>query len=248
MGLKFISNDSVAPWNSKVVPPVTRGLEGWFTFDTDVNRFSFNRAIGKPNASIQGAPVAFATHGRFKGMTDFITTQIPETDEFTFIAVGKALVAPTGNLDGVALVSSYLGDPVAAGITGFPPGASLFLRSAAGGTGSVSRSNGSNATVADMIGLPSGSPTSWRILACSGRSGEATKVYDLTNNTAATGSDVRARVLNNRMARIGSAYKDFLGESDISVVAIFSKVLSKAEIDATAAIMRIRMSRLGIVV
>lgn len=248
MGIKLISNDSIAPWNSKVVPPVTRGLEGWFTFDTDVSRFPFNRAIGKANATILGAPVAFPTHGRFKGMTNFIRTSIPETDEFTFVVVGKALAVPTGNVDGVALVSSYLGDPVAPGVTGYPPGASLFLRGTVGGTGAASRSDGANASVSDMIGLASGSPTAWRILACSGKSGEATKVYDLTNNTSAVGTDVRPRVLNNRMAQIGSAYKDFLGESDISVVAIFSKVLTKAEIDATGAIMRVRMLRLGIVV
>ena len=37
MGLKLISKGSVAPWNSTVIPAVTRGLEGWFTFDTDIN-------------------------------------------------------------------------------------------------------------------------------------------------------------------------------------------------------------------
>lgn len=246
MGIKLVSKDSLAPWNSPVIPPVTRGLEGWFTFDTDVNRFSLNRASGKPNAQVIGAPVAYATHGRFKGMSNYLRTAIPETDEFTFIVVGKAVVAPTGNADGVALVASYLGDPVAPGISGFPAGANLFLRGAAGGTAAAARSDGAGASVPDMVGLSAGSPTSWRILASRGKTGEGTKAFDLTNSTSATGSDIRQRVLNNRLLQIGSAYKDFVGESDISAVAIFSKSLTDAEVSATAAMMRVRMARLGI--
>lgn len=247
MGVKIISN-SPAPWNVPVSVPVTRGLEGWFTFDTDSSRFAINRVKGKPKAQVIGTPVAYPTHGRFKGMTNYLRTAIPETDEFTFLVVGKAVVAPTGNVDGVALVASYLGDPVAPGITGYPAGANLFLRSAAGGTAAAARSDGAGGSVPDMVGIPNGSPTSWRILVARAKSGEGTKFFDLTNNTVGIGTDTRQRILNNRTLQIGSAYKDFNGESDISSVAIFSKALTDAEINATAALMRVRMARLGIVV
>ncbi len=116
MGIKLIAKDTVAPWNSKVIPPVTRGLEGWFTFDTDASRFSRNRAINKPDAEVTGSPVAFATHGRFKGLVNFLKTQIPDSTEMIIMVIGKAVstppTAPGGGPDSPFYAGGFTGNSV----------------------------------------------------------------------------------------------------------------------------------------
>ena len=79
MGIKLVSPGALAPWYTKVIPPVSRGLEGWFCFDTAIERVGFNRALGKSNAKVIGAPVVFSTHARFKGGSNYLETAIAET-------------------------------------------------------------------------------------------------------------------------------------------------------------------------
>lgn len=245
MGLKMIANDTLAPWNTKVVPPVTRGLEAWFTFDTDASRFGFNRAIGKPNGTIIGAPTAFATHGRFKGNTNYILTQARDTDEVTLFAVVRALVAPTSNADGVAPVSSYRGTSVTPEFPGSSGGSSIFLRANSVISSGMSRST-SGAYNLELVNAVGGAPTSWRLLCARSKTGSASKIMDLTNSVSNIGTDVTKRVLCDQMFRIGSGTVDYNGESDISAAAIYSSYLTDAEIDQVASSIRRRMQRLGI--
>lgn len=247
MGIKLISNDTVAPWYAKVVPPVTRGLEGWFTFDTDVARFSLNRVIGKSNGSIIGSPVAYPTHGRFKGNTNFLLTPIKDSDEVTLYAVVKALVAPTSNADGVAPIASYSGTSVTPEIPGSSGGSNIFLRANSVVSAGMARSPGGVYNL-ELLNLVGGSPLSWRLLVAKSKTGDFTKVFDLTNNVSITGTDVTKRPLNDQFFRIGSASRDYAGESDISAAAIYTAYHSDAEIAAVAGAIRKRMLRLGIIV
>lgn len=245
MGLKMIANDTLAPWNTKVVPPVTRGLEAWFTFDTDASRFGFNRAIGKPNGTIIGAPTAFATHGRFKGNTNYILTQARDTDEVTLFAVVRALVAPTSNADGVTPVSTYRGNSVTPEFPGSSGGANIFLRANSVISAGISRST-NGAYDLEMVNAVGGSPTTWRLLCAKAKSGSPSKIMDLTNSVSMTGTNLTKRILSDLMFRIGSSTVDYLGESDISAVAIYSSYLTDSEINDVSLAMRKRMSRLGI--
>ena len=95
MGLKLISPGSLAPWYTKVIPPVTRSLEGWFCFDTALERIGYNRAPGKGNAKLVGIPTVFATHARFKGGLNYLETLIAETDQFTVPVSYTHLTLPT---------------------------------------------------------------------------------------------------------------------------------------------------------
>lgn len=252
MGIKLISNDTVAPWNSKVVPPVTRGLEAWFTFDTDASRFTLNRAIGKANASMAGNPQAFATHGRFKGNTDFLATQVKDSDQITLLAVARAVVTPTGDDDGVCVVGTYAGFSAVPELPGYAGGTSLLLRQPLGVAAGSPRSSGGVPSTAEVVGPNSGgAPTTWRLLAMRTKSGDVTKVFDLTNNLSASGSNTSQRPFINGVFRIGSpvsASTKFTGSSDISAVAIYSTYLTDAEINAVATAMRKRMARLGVAV
>jgi hypothetical protein len=255
MGIKLISKGSVAPWNSKVVPPVTRGLEGWFTFDTDVNRFAVNRAPGKPDASLTGAPTAYATHGRFKGLANFLETQISESANMTIIVVGKAANAipagasATGDINTPIYAGNYYGASATPGVTGNVYGTSLFHSAPATLTSNGARSNGAGGTVNATVDLTSETPTAWGIRAA--RTSEApgaNKVFNLTRGVTASSAVATSRVLASPKMRIGSAQQNFAGEVDISVIAIYSVALTDAEIDLVADSMRKRMTRLGIAV
>ena len=111
MGIKLVSPGALAPWYTKVIPPVSRGLEGWFCFDTAIERVGFNRALGKSNAKVIGAPVVFSTHARFKGGSNYLETAIAETPDLTIIVVGKASgpLGGTGTSTAVPYVGNYGG-------------------------------------------------------------------------------------------------------------------------------------------
>lgn len=254
MGIKLISNNTLAPWNSKVVPPVSRGLEGWFNFDTDAGRFGYNRALGKPDANIIGAPVAFATHGRFKGLSNYLQTKIAETDEVTLIVVGKAAAAipagasTTGDANTPFYVGNYRGNSVTPGVTGSAYGASLYHVATATLTGGACRDNGAGGATSAVNSVSGEVPTDWSIRVMRSSSAMLTKTQNLTKNLMSQGNDVRARALSDSLFRIGSGTAAFGAEVDISAVIIHSVVLTDDELAKQVEIVRKRMARLGIVV
>ncbi|EKT4565708.1 hypothetical protein ACBQ21_03270 [Pseudomonas putida] len=248
MGLKLISNDTVAPWNSKVVPPVTRGLEAWFTFDTDAARAYFNRAIGKADAQVVGSPVAFPTHMRFKGGANFLQTQIQDSDEVTILVVGKSAVAPASAADSVLFAGAYKGVSVTPGIAGDASGGNLFVSNATAVSATAARTDGAGNAVSTTVAVVGTPVTSWALRGMRAKTGEATKVFDLTANVSNLGSSVLKRALTGNRLRIGGATEGFLGESDISAVAIYSVALTDDEVALVAGTMRRRMSRLGLTV
>jgi len=250
MGIKLIAKDTVAPWNSKVIPPVTRGLEGWFTFDTDASRFSRNRAINKPDAEVTGAPVAFATHGRFKGLVNFLKTQIPDSTEMTIMVIGKAVStppsAPGGGPDSPFYAGSFIGNSVDPTIPGAGYGVSLYHAASDSISGTAGRLNtAGTGPTSGSANLSGETPTNWALRAVR-VSASLTQALNLTRNTVAASSAVTRRILSDSVVRIGGASSTFGGEVDISAVAIYSVALTDAEMALVAEAMRKRTTRLGI--
>ena len=253
MGIKLIANGTVAPWHSKLIPPVTRGLEGWFNFDTDASRFGFNRALGKADADVFGAPVAYATHGRFKGLANFLETQIAESANETIIVVCKAAAAipagSSGNGDANTpfYAGNFYGPTVTAGLTGSSFGVNLFATAQTSLIGAVSRSNGAGGATSGQVPLTGEVATDWAIR-CVRATPTETATFNLTKNTKTVAPLAAARALASTKVRIGGATTVFAGEADISAVAVYSEALTDAEIAAVAGLMRTRMRRLGITV
>lgn len=254
MGIKLISNNTLAPWSSKVVPPVSRGLEAWFTLDTDAARFGFNRALGKADANIIGAPVAFATHGRFKGLSNYLQTKVAETDEVTLIVVGKAVnpipegASTTGDANTPFYVGSYRGQSVTPGVVGAAYGTSLYHVTSDSITGGAARNNGEGGATSAVISAFGDVPTEWGIRVLRTSSRIATKTQNLTKNLMRESTDLRARVLSDALFRIGSGTAAFGAEVDISAVIIHSVVLTDDELAKQVEVVRKRMARLGILV
>jgi ribosomal protein L24 len=249
MGIKLIARDTTAPWTSVVVPPVTRGLEAWFTFDTDAARFTFNRAMGKPNAILVGAPVAYPTHGRFKGLSNYLQTPIAETDEQTIFAVYKCVLTPTNDATSGYVVGNFRGKSRTPGREGQDSSGVTLYAPASGLVGKVSRHNGAGAVAFDdILGTGMTPATSWSLRAIRTKSGQVSKVFDFTAGVSIEGVTTAARDLADTKLRIGSGTAFISGECDISSVAIYSSYLTDDEIAQVAAVMRKRMTRLGVAV
>ena len=252
MGVLLVATGAVAPWNSKVALPVTRGLEGYFTFDTDAARFGFNRAPGKSDALITGAPVAYASHGRFNGQANFLTTKIAETVEQTIIVVGKSAASVisggtqsdqpfyVSNSYGSAVNPPYVGQSATGVSLSHPDNARL----AAAGC----RDNGSGVPVSGSVSLTATAANNWAIRALRVAAGGFNTALDLTFGGSAVGANSNARTLNDKTYRIGGAALNNSALVDISAVAIYSVALTDSEIQLVAGVMRKRMARLGIVV
>lgn len=254
MGIKFRSNQ-IGPWQTKINAPVDvdQGLEGWFTFDTDAKRFFFNRAKGKPDALIVGTPVAYPTHGRFKGLANYLKTSIREADGMTLIVVGKAAKeipedsSTTGDANTPFYVGNYRGASLTPGVTGTAYGSSLYHVKPNSLTGGATRSNNTGGATSSVRSLGAGEISSeWGIRVMRAASNMALKVQNLTRGTESQSTDVNPRVLSDSLFQIGSGTAVFGGEVDISAVAIYSRVLSDFELNEVAAAMRKRMLRLGI--
>ena len=253
MGIKIISSGTLAPWNTKILAPVTRNLEGWFEFDTDSSRIGFNRAPGKNNASAVGLPVMSTNYARFKGLQNFVQTDISEPAELTIFVVGKATSAipsgasANGDANTPAYVGTYYGTAGDAVHAGTNTGSSLYHAAATTLTGTAARSNGSGGYVsATQQALAGETPTNWGIRVLRVATNSPTMVANKTTGTSSTGSSVASRVPSTNTLRIGSLYNNFAAEVDISQVVIYSTALTTDEINAVANMMRTRASRLGI--
>ncbi|HDS1696333.1 MULTISPECIES: hypothetical protein [unclassified Pseudomonas] len=254
MGITF-KTQQIGPWHTKINAPVKQGLEGWFTFDTDAKRFFFNRAKDKPDGVIVGAPVAYPTHGRFKGLANFIKTAIHETDGQTLVVVGRAVgqipvdASTIGDANTPFYVGNYRGNSATEGVAGIAYGTSLYHVRPNSVTGGATRL-GTNGTATSSVNTLSAGEvaTDWGIRCLRSSSSMFTKVQNLTKNIMTQGTDPASRVLADSLFQIGSGSAAFGGEVDISAVAIYSRPLNEDELGAVAASMRKRMLRLGIVV
>lgn len=251
MGMNFYTNDSVAPWYTPVRPPVKRGLEAWFNFDTDAARFYRNRAQNKPDADMIGSPVAFSAFGRFKGLSNFLQTKVPESDEMTLIVVGRAAhPVPGGSTVGDEntpfYVGNYRGQAISAGVEGTSYGTNLFHVSPTTLVGGSSRKTDTGVATSAQFSLPNEVPTDWGIRVLRTSSAKGMTVQNITKGTTAHSPDVRQRVLTDTLFRIGGGTYGFAAEVDISAVIMHSVWLSDLELNQQIALPRARMARLGI--
>lgn len=254
MGTRIIANDVTAPWYSKVIPPVTRGLEAWFTFNTDAARFNVNRAIGKENGIIVGNPVAYPTHGRFKGLANYIQTQISETDQLTIVVVGKAANAipagasSTGDANTPFYAGNHRGESMTPGYTGQVYGSAIYhvLPDATGG--GSSKDNGAGGFSNYTVSLAGETPTSWAIRTLRVGPSGTDSIINSTRNAKADRLQATPRVLSSNKMRIGSGTTGFAAEVDIAAVAIYSVALTDAELALVADALRKHMAALGVTV
>jgi hypothetical protein len=252
MGTKIVARGSLAPWDSKVVVPVNDKLEGWFTFDTDARRLAVNRAIGKPNGSVSGTPTIFPGYARFTGKSNWVQTEIDETEDMTMIVVCRA-VAPVGTPAENATNPFYVGNyDTPPKDTSLPfstlYGASIYTGFTQSITATGTRYTDANQTAITSAGAAvAGAPeTNWALYSSVISDANGTTSKNHTTGISAHQNNHSKRLVGSRKMRIGSAYRDFGGQCDISFVGFYSKALSPDELERVIVPIRKRLARLGI--
>ena len=254
MGNKIYSRDAVAPWNSYMLPSVTQGLEGWFDCAVEARRGAFNRAMGKPQGQVVGAPVAFATHLRMSLGAGYIQTQIAETVEQSIFTLGRAAGPFPDAAAAVIFAGTYMGPvnpaTLPAGVTVTSSyGASIYADNNGNILYAASRDNGSGGMTSAGGSIVSGATpsTSWAIRIMKVAAGQTTG-YDKTANLQVTPSVTRSRITSLAPFRLGapSGTTTNSGIVDLSQAIIYSRALSDDEINAVTAYMRARANKLGI--
>ena len=254
MGNKIYSRDSVAPWNSFMLPSVQSGLEGWFDCAVEARRGAFNRAMGKQQAQVVGAPVAYATHLRMSLNTGYIQTQIPETVEQTLFTLGRAVGPFPDAANAVIFAGTYLGPVNPATL---PPGvttsnsygASIYADNNGNISYAASRDNGAGGMTSAGASISSGAvaSTNWAIRVMRVAAGQ-TNGFDKTGNVQVSSSVPRSRITSMSPFRLGapSGSTTNSGTVDLSQTIIYSRALSDDEINTVVGYMRNRANRLGI--
>lgn len=249
MGVILRARGASAPWYSKVVPPVTRGLTGWFTFDTDIRRLPLNRVPGRAPATVVGIPTVTANYARFTAASAYIQTDIQETTECTILAVCRAPVpvASGSTTDFPMYVSTFNGPAITPGYSGNAFGVSLYHTNTGVAVG-AGRDNGSGGITSGGTTLATSEvATAWglRLLRISG----SNMVRNVTTGQTQTAGNTNTRVLTGNSFRIGSTNSTaYLASADISAIAFYNVALTDAEIDLVVTAMRARAARLGITV
>lgn len=253
MGTKIVARGSVAPWNSSVLPPVANGLEAWFTFDTAANRLGLNRALGKAPAKVLGEPTMFPGYARFKGMKNYIETDMSESTELTYFILGRAVLpspAVSENDNKPFFMGNY--DSPSAQPELWPStvyGASLYVNSPSSISSTGTRfTDATNTAITSSPSSVNGGPseTLWAIYSVSISVAGGTVLTNHTTGVSVTGVNKQGRITGSRKIRIGSAYRGFDAETDISFAAGYSRALSTDEKNQIVDIIRKRASRLGI--
>ncbi|WP_339428875.1 hypothetical protein [Pseudomonas taetrolens] len=89
MGTAIVAQNSIAIDGGmrKFVPPVIRGLQAVHFLSGSISRAIRNYAKGKPDARVIGAPVEAPGYMTFKGLTNFIETQVADANTQTIFRV-----------------------------------------------------------------------------------------------------------------------------------------------------------------
>lgn len=252
MGVVIKSANTRAPWYSKVMPPAADTLQGWFEFGSDVKLQGFNRAMNKKNGVVVGSPAVAAGYTRFKGLTNYLQTDIADTNSLTIIVVGRSVNAiPAGaSVTGDANTPFYAGfnrgNAQTPGLTGSVFGTGLYHTKPDALTSGSSRESGTGGISYFSTDLSGESPTNFAIRAIRVNASGLDVVSNLTRNLSATRTTASARVRTDSLARIGSGVTGFGAEVDVSSVAFYSSALSDADLAAVAELMRRRAARYGI--
>lgn len=242
MGIQLLAKGVDAEaWAVEYNAPVRRGLEGLFFLNGSLEKLARNYAPGKPAATIMGAPVANANYGTFKGMVNYLQTQIAETESMTLFVIGKAVVV-AGDVDQAPmLLGSYN--------VGALSGVSIYLPTDQSIRGTAGYGNDDASNINASVGFAGVTVSNWQLYSVViSPTGVSTIAH--TANLSATGPNPgMPRRLAGRLLRIGSGYSTALkGVCDLAVAQIHNIAMTPEERNATVADLRAYAARRGIVV
>lgn len=252
MGVVIKAANTRAPWYAKVMPPAADTLQGWYEFGSDVKVQGFNRAMGKKNGVVIGSPTISAGYTRFKGLVNYLQTDISDTNSLTIVVVGRSAnaipagAASTGDANTPFYAGFNRGNPQTPGLTGSVFGTGLYHIKPDALTSGSSRENGAGAISYYSTDLNGETPTNFALRAIRINASGLDVVSNLTRGVVATRTTANARVRTDSLARVGSGVTGFGADVDVSCVAFWSSALTDADLAAVGELMRKRAARYGI--
>lgn len=224
----------------------SEGCEYLNFFNGPTGNIGRNLIIGKDDGEVVGKPVANGHSVTFNHQQNFIQTKIKHTDRMTILAVGRC---PDPSAESF-MVSNYGG--LIPGGTGTTTGQSLMFRA---GTMAYhilttkNKSTGASALVQTAATQIVGKPQCLFARFGGVNSLNGTNLFNMTNgsnNANVVNPDVVEMVLGADL-RIGSGYSLAAGfPSEIYAVALWSRVLGTAEMQAVYADIKGRMAEDGV--
>jgi len=232
--LLFKTTEDLESRATDIKLPVMTGLEVCSFFDTSLGKAVKNLAPGKPDLTLVGAPTVADNRVGVTSNSAYFQTSCAETATCTLIVVARLTSAGTGTSTRPMLISTYQ-DAVAA--SGF--GANILsISTSSGYQASAGLTDSAVPARQNWLASPASgvTPTDWNFIysiidttsISSGAkfsSGSATA----TDNTPSGVSF--PRVVSGRNFRIGGSYNTgYGGTADLAFAAIYSSVLTGAEV------------------
>ncbi|URC22641.1 glucanase [Serratia phage vB_SmaM-Kashira] len=237
---------SIKETASKLDWKFSEGCEYLNFFNGPTGNLSRNLIIGKDDVDVIGTPVANGHSVTFNHQQNFLQTKIKHTDRMTILAVGKAPDPAEESF----MVSNYGG--IIPGTTSTTTGQSLMFRA---GTNCYhilttrNKSTGATGLVQTAATQTLGKPQCLVARFGGVNSLNGTNLFNMTNgtnNANGINPDVVEMVLGADL-RIGSGYSLAAGKpAEIYAIAIWSRVLGTAEIQAVYADIKSRMGEDGV--
>jgi len=240
------TNSNAKATGRKYWNPVQRGLE--YSFLGDLEDVGFNYAPGKPSASVVGTPVrgADSFSWRFKGLEDYLQTEMTDTAAQTFICVARTFDTLADNDTKPTFFGTSFGLPSLQETSSVTFGSRMYITTA----GAMRWGAGRGTSVSDDVqATPSilNDADAYEIYVM--QTGTQNKITSATSGLTDTDAETAARFPTQNMFRIGSGFESSTtGENDIAVLRGWGVDLTTDEIAAEVADVRAYMAGLGITV
>lgn len=219
--------------------PVPRGLEGIFFLNTSLDKIAHNYAQGKAKGTVMGAPLPGAAGTTFKSQSNYVLTDVSETDEMTLFVLARSALDGTDQTSRAVFLSNYSS-------ANNPPGLGVYVQntnriSAFANFGADAASN----TLVPAVINSTNVVTNWNLYAAIIKAGSVT-IRNLTTGQTGTLTNVAPRRKGAPKICIGSSYTTYSGACDIAVAQMHSVALTETEIQAVTADLRAYALRKGI--
>ena len=230
-------------------PPIVEGLEFWNYYggDSDMRR---NLVPGKPAGIPAGDPTVGDFYIQCEGMTHYVQTAVPASNEFTLIAVAKEVVPDGGSCPLISNTGSAAQESGAS-----IPGASIYLNDAITANGlmrltalQAANDGGTPVSVVASTQDYNIANTGPQMFTCRYRA-NGDRVAKIMGSalTATVNSDKPPMLAQSY--RIGSQYNsNAKGLVRIHAAIIYSRALADAELDQLYAFVQAFYGRRGIVI
>lgn len=230
-GLKFrLADEDRSQHAIGIVPAAPEDIAGFFLFDGDVKKAARNLVDIDSVSRVVGSPGDMGGYMHFKGMSDYIQTDVPETDAMSFMVVARTTENGAAPATQPMYVSNFGSPSAVAGVATF--GVSMFVSGASAIAQTRTRFTDEGTTTSSGTTLSSNANASWACY-CSRLRPSRVEIRNLTSGQASGNPLDFPRVLSTGKMRIGSSFKtEYMGASDIAAVLIWNEYISDAAYEA----------------